>query len=89
MERCTGMPSSSGGGTLPGVHDAVLGQPARQELAGDLAVRPPERGALGVAATAQPAGALADQEAPVEHRLARVDDVTPASLATPAAASRA
>ena len=33
----------SGGGSSPGCDDAVLGQPAREVLAGDLARRPPER----------------------------------------------
>ena len=55
--------------------DAVLGEPARQVLAGDLALRPPQRRALGVAAPLQAARAAPDEQPAVDHRLAGVGGV--------------
>jgi hypothetical protein len=53
--------------------DAVLGQPARQILAGDLPLRPSQRRSSGVAAPTQAPRAPADEQAPVQHGLAGID----------------
>ena len=55
--------------------DSMLGEPAREVLAGDLALRPPQRSALAVTASAQAPPAVADEELAVHDRLAGVGHV--------------
>ena len=58
-----------------GGRDAVLGQPAREVLAGDLALRPPQRSALGVTTGSEATGAATGEQATCDDRLAGIGGV--------------
>ena len=74
------------GDPLVGVLGRRASRRARSASAGEfspsnLAPRPPERRALGVAATAEPAGAVANGQPAVDHRLAWIGLVVDAGCA--------